>query len=283
MKRLVGVLVFSLMLAGCKDDSAVRSAAVPSPAPTQASVARAANGAGSDKIAYNHKISLEMARDQLQARFEKARALCESDPAIHCTLLRAQLNLFQANPYSSTNAELELRLAHDSVVPFQTRLLEKLPGEASAPTVASISTMAQDLSQSFVDIEQRRRQLTDYRDRLLALQQRPDAKIEDLMKVASELSNIQGNLEAGAKAQSELQTKVDTEYLVVDMTGTASAIERGVPSIWEPLRQVWYATGANLISSMAVAFRFLITALPWLPVMFGGVWLLRLGWRRLRR
>ena len=100
MKRLIGVLVLSLALVGCKDDSAVHSAAAPAPAPgsMQASVARAANGAGSDKIAYTHKIGLEMARDQLQARFEKARALCESDPAIRCTLLRAQLNLFQANP-----------------------------------------------------------------------------------------------------------------------------------------------------------------------------------------
>jgi hypothetical protein len=123
--------------------------------------------------------------NRCRARWRRARAL-RGKPAACCCPPRST----PATPGRKARplAWLQLRLPRDAVEPFVEALLRPLPGKATVDAVLrSRSATADDLTASIADTERRRMQLIDYRERLTALAARPDAKLDELIKVVLRL------------------------------------------------------------------------------------------------
>lgn len=271
MKRIVGVAFVVLALAGCDDKTATTAGSAAAPAPM--AMARAADAAKA-KLAYSHRISLQMPGASVKPRFERARDLCANDAAMRCVLQNASINLTE----DGAIGHLSVRLPHEAVEPFEKQVIAPLNGQTDPAFVAAVNTQVEDLSKPVADNAQRRNELTDYRSRLVELAQRADAKVDDLIKVAHELSSVDTQLAGLTGDEERLSARIDTELLDINFQPSPSAIDA-----LGPVRTTWRNAGAILGRNVAAALQFSIGALPWLPVVLITYLLLWIGVRRLRR
>jgi hypothetical protein len=280
--RAAGVaLGLAIAVAGC--DKA------PPPAPAAAPLASAANStpAGRSfavagraaKLAYSHDLELDMPAAGVKPRYERAVERCLDDAAFNCVVLRSSFGTGEQFGQGRPSATLTVRLPHDAVAPFEDALLAPVPGEApGAAVLRSRSTVADDLTGAIEDVTRRQGQLADYRDRLSELAKRPDVKVEDLIKIESELSSTQSQLEELAAQLKALGRRVDTESLTVSFAARDAA-----GNLTAPILQAWRQASRILGDSTAVALRCVVAALPWLPLVAIALLLLRLVLRRWRR
>jgi hypothetical protein len=226
-------------------------------------------------LAYKHDIGLDVTPSALQAHFASARDRCANEATLHCILLEASVEVPRPDavraPYAVPSAKLRVRLPHDQVARFANSLTDKLPGEADGTvTVARQSTTAEDLSRPIEDGDKRLSQLTDYRTRLNALAARPDTKVDDLVKIAGEISRVQADLEAAQAEQRELNQRVETEALDIDFESQSDH------SAWAPARIAWSDAAQIFGGSLGDALQFVIAAVPWLPLFAVALVALRL-------
>jgi hypothetical protein len=267
-----------LALTGCDK----RPASPPAPMARMAAPAApmsAAMAQPAAKLAYSHDLHLEMPRDSIKPRYERAIKECLDNAKLNCLVLHSSISMGDPTGIASPSATLTVRLAHDAVAPFEDDLLAPLPGEQAGDAILlSRSTNADDLTAAIADVEQRQAQLTDYRDRLRELAKRPDVKVEDLIKIEGEISNTQSQLEQIAAQQKALNQRVDSESLTVYL-GTRGKLG----GIADPIVLAWHQTSRVLGDSTATAIEFIAAALPWLPIAALGLLFIRLGLRRWRR
>ncbi len=278
---LCGVIL--LTLTGCEQATgplyALAVAPGPSPAPNEAVLITGSQVRAGPKLAYTHNLSIEMADNQIQPRFERGRTACLEDQSLNCNLLESSITVGNANAGIRPSASLSMRLPHDAVRRFQTILLEPLPGEGpDEPSVRRSSTNADDLTFEIADVDRRLAQATEYRDRLTVLSRRGDAKFDDLIKVQQTLSEVQSSIESMSAETRQLNTRVDTELLNISL----SSYDR-LTSVSSPLGEAWRNSARELGQSTASAFLFVVVLLPWLPLIaLGGLALMWL-WRFVRK
>jgi hypothetical protein len=217
-------------------------------------------------LAYKHDIGIEIVRDSLRAHFVVVRDRCVNEIALHCVLLSASIddndNERDGGYGAGQRATLRLRLPHDLIVPFANSLTKPLPGEP--PAVARVrrqSTSAEDLGQPIADVERRLAQLTNYRDRLQTLAARPDIHVDDLIKIAGEMSHVQTELEAANAEQRELAQRVETEELDIGF------LEPAGQGLFDAVSTTWARSADTFGRSTASAIDFAISAIPWLPLV----------------
>jgi Domain of unknown function (DUF4349) len=283
MRRTPAVLAVLLLgLAAC-DQSPSRSDSrgagsanyVTTAAPASAQKPAPPQPAGAAKLAYSHQFNLEMAPAMVEPRFERARDACLKEPALGCVLLSAKFSSGNDNP----GAGLVVRLPHGQVEAFEQSVLAPLPDEtAGTATVLLRSTEAEDLTQALLDADRRLSELTQYRDRLIDLAKHTDAKVEDLIKVESELATTQSQIEALVAQQQHLNDQVATEKLTIDLYAHQTIGEPG-----NPIVRVWHDSARILSENVADALRATIETLPWLVPIVLLLQVLRLLWRFLRR
>jgi hypothetical protein len=220
-------------------------------------------------LAYHHEIGLALPAASLRRHFTAARDRCTNDAALHCILLAASLDAgarAAAPDGDAPSALLRLRLPHDQLANFANALTDPLPGERSdVVAVVRQSTTADDLSRPIEDAARRLAQLSDYRARLNALAARPDTKVDDLVKIASELSQVQSEIESAQAQQRDLGLQVDTEALDIDFSTARQDVA------FSPVSQAWSRAGETFWQSVAAAIDFTIAAVPWLPLVALGV------------
>jgi hypothetical protein len=226
-----------------------------------------------------HEMSIEMADDKIAPRFERAERSCLEDQSLNCNLIEATITVGDASAGVRPRANLSVRLPHASVARFKTDLLGPLPGEGPGePSLRRSSTTAEDLSFQILDVNRRLAQGNDFRDRLTALGRRTDAKVDELIKVADKISEVQSSIEELTVQNRTLNTRVDTELLNVDLRNYAS-----LTSVSSPLGEAWRNSSRTLGQSAARVFNYIIVSLPWLPVVALGAAVLVWSWRRIRK
>ncbi len=236
-------------------------------------------GTQGPKLAYMHALSIEMADEKIAPRFERAQTSCLEDQSLNCNLIEATITVGDANAGVRPRANLSLRLPHDSVARFQAQLLQPLPGEGPGePSLRRSSTTAEDLTFQIVDVNRRLNQANDFRDRLTTIGRRTDAKVDDLIKVADKVSEVQSSIEELTVQTRNLNTRVDTELLNIDLDPHAS-----LTNLSSPLGQAWRNSARELGRSAAAAFTFIVVSLPWMPLIAVGGALLIWGWRLVRK
>lgn len=285
MNRLLILCLLPLALAACGKSTKTEMAASSSrggadmaaPAPPPPSAPGQAKEA--PKLAYSHSLALEMTADKVAPRFERARKACLDDASMGCILVHASIAAGDEESGRAPSAQITVRVLPAKIAAYQAGLLAPFEGEAKGdPIVRRSSTDAEDLTFVIQDAERRMAQLVDYRDRLIALAKRSDAKTEDLIRIHEKIAEVQSQIEALQAEQRGLYLRVETELLSVSLEAKAS-----IGSVRSPLAEAWRNAGRELGESAASAFTFFVTMLPWIPVIAIGLWILAWIVRVVRR
>lgn len=235
-------------------------ASVAAPAGNAGGGPRAAVKPDGVKLAYSHHLSISLPPDFVRRRFIALRDACANDVALHCVLVDATLVSGSGN--LTPNAWIHARLPHESAKSFKEKALAPVAGEApDAARTLQDSTRIDDVSKSVVDVDRRISLLEAYRGRLEQIAARKDSHVDDLIRVANEVSQVQSQIESLASAKVGLKERVDTEAVNVSYQ---SETPQGGPS--SPLRDVWRRGSSIMAASAASALSFVLGALPWAPV-----------------
>ncbi|WP_245257803.1 DUF4349 domain-containing protein [Methylobacterium sp. 88A] len=238
-------------------------------------VARPLAQTGDAKLAYTHELTIGLPPQRVNAHFEAARDRCLNEAARKCVLVAASIDDGR-RPAGRPQAQVQVRLPHESVAPFMAFVTSPLPGEATGDVVLrSQSTRADDLTDAIEDGGRRLAQLTAYRARLDAIAARPDPRVEDLIRIAQELAQVQSQIEEADAKQRGLSQRVDTELVSVAMRS-----DEARAGTLAPVEEAWDQAGQTFGASAGSALRFFVAGLPWLPLVLIGVLLLRALWRR---
>lgn len=116
--------------------------------------------------------------------------------------------------------------------------------------------------------------LTSHRKQPLDLQAKAATNIDAGVKVASELSKVQGDLKR-ASGEAAYKTK-RTTTVIVKIT-FAVAEQR---AFWRPVREAARDFLSNFSSGISQAITAIAYIVPWLFVVVPGLYLLRFLWRR---
>jgi len=116
--------------------------------------------------------------------------------------------------------------------------------------------------------------LRNYRQQLLALQGKAGTNVETAIKLASELSTVQTNLER-VNGEAAYQTKrVTTDVLRIEFMVAEHK------AFWRPVHEAVRDFLGNLSTGLSQAITAIAYIVPWLFVVVPGLYLVRFLWRR---
>jgi hypothetical protein len=279
VRKFFVLAVLSLVLAGCgrsferSHALALQARLDSAPAPDMV-VAGNAVANGNQLFSYMHTLALLMPRASVEPRYGRARERCLHDAKLGCKLLSSSLEKAEF----AYSAQLVVALPHDKIAAFERDLAAPISGEAPGDAkITSSTTTAQNVSQDAATAHRKVAQLSNYRDRLLALLKRPNLSVDDLIKVEGELSKTQSDLDDALSQKSDVDDRVAREQLSVFLA------ERHTVGAFQAIGDVWESAMEILSDSTADALRFLIQIVPWLPIVAAAIFLLRWLWRIARR
>jgi hypothetical protein len=136
------------------------------------------------------------------------------------------------------------------------------------------STQVEDLADAIADTHARIEMLTNYRQQLLALQGKTGTNVEAAIKLASELSTVQTNLER-VNGEAAYQTKrVTTDVLRIEFMVAEHK------AFWRPVHEAVRDFLGNLSTGLSQAITAIAYIVPWMFVVVPGLYLVRFLWRR---
>ncbi|MGA2398933.1 MAG: DUF4349 domain-containing protein [Steroidobacteraceae bacterium] len=259
------LLLTSLSVASCTR-GAPGASAIATVMPSAMLAGRAAQAMRSKEsgntLSREHQVVVEVRERDLDADFRRVADRCNADSADHCTILQSDLSTGD-----SPAGQIRLRIDPSAV--------EDLISFASTGgKLVHRSTTVEDLAGAIQDTQTRLEMLANYRKQLLELQAKAGSNIDAAIKIASELSTVQSNLES-VMGEAAYQTKRTTTDIV--------ALEFIVPAhsaYWRPIRESLRDFVGNLSTGLSQAITALAYIVPWLLVIIPGLFLLRFLWRR---
>jgi hypothetical protein len=167
-----------------------------------------------------------------------------------------------------TTATVTLRVPADPAT-YQVTL-ERLRGIAER--VVDEQSQAQDITEEYVDLESRLRNLRASEESLLALLSRAQ-RVEDILAIQRELTNVRGQIEQIQGRKQALERRADMATITLQIREASTFARTG----WNPGETVTEA-----LRALAQTVRGLATPAIWILVwtpLWGGalvlIWLLR--------
>lgn len=159
------------------------------------------------------------------------------------------------------------------------RFEEALSGvEGLARKVLSRSVTGDDVTEEFVDLESRLRNLEATRDRLLELLDRA-SRVEDALQVNQALTDVQGQIEQIQGRMKYLRDSAAFSTITADIRPVPPPPTIIEADGWQPLRVAQEALAGLVDFGQALA-NLGIVLLVWTPVWLPLVLLVRWAWRR---
>jgi Domain of unknown function (DUF4349) len=213
-------------------------------------------------LSREHSATIEVPETELDARFQRLADRCKSDSAHHCTILQSDVSTGQ-----SASGLIKVRIDPGAV--------EELIGfAASLGRLEHRSTKVEDLAEAIQDTQSRVEMLTNYRKQLQELQSKAATNIDAAIKIASELSTVQGNLEQ-ANGQAAFQTRrTTTDIVSIHFSVTEQK------AFWRPIGEALRDFFGNLSNGVSQAITAVAYILPWLLVVIPALYFVRYLWRR---
>lgn len=210
-----------------------------------------------------HDLTVTMPHNSVATRFQVARDACLKDKTLQCTLTSASLTVSGA-----VVAELQVALPHDKVETFEKQLLKRLPQDGNGRVeITSSSTTTENQTQSAADIDRELAQASAYRDSLEALAKRPSLTVDEVIKIHTELVQAQTAVDSAEAAKRASSTNIVLERM--DITLQETMVPQPAPS---PFANFWKTATAVLAASTADMLLSVIGVLPWVPIVFVGLW-----------
>jgi len=166
----------------------------------------------------------------------------------------------------------------------------RLPAEGLDSVIARVSALGKVLSkeinteevtEEYVDLSSRRRNLEREEERLLELLKRT-GKISDLLEVEQTLARVRGEIEQISGRMRYLENRVALSTLTIHLEGPQPTPTTGGP-VWTA-KDVWRQAERSLLETgrgLATMGIWLAVFLPiWLPLVLVLIWLLRRAFPR---
>ncbi|SHF98494.1 protein of unknown function [Microbulbifer donghaiensis] len=265
--RCLLITVISLFLAACEQRSYDEAALAEPAAPRGSAALKVADiqRERSKYLAYTHHVSIEYPVRELESRYEALLKWCAEDDKYQCTLLDSRLN---TSNYVS--GHIQVRLLPEGV----STVLE-VAAEGAATT--GQATSIEDLGDAIVDNQKRLEMLRDYRARLEVLSKKSTDDVEALVKVASELAQVQSDLEFAEGKRSRLLQRVQMDEVNIQFSALAQK------SFTQPIGNAFRSFGSRLSQGIADAVTAVAYLLPWTLLLLVFLYVARLVWVRVRR
>jgi hypothetical protein len=213
-------------------------------------------------LSRDHSVTIEVPESELHARFQRLTDRCSADSADQCTILQSDVSSGQF-PSGLVKLRIDPK-AVEGLIDFA----------ASLGRLEHRSTRVEDLADAIQDTQSRIEMLTTYRKQLLDLQGKAGTNIDAAIKVASELSSVQSNLEQ-ANGQAAYQAKrTTTDIVTVQLTVV------GQKAFWRPIQGATRDFLGNLSEGISQAITAVAYILPWMLVAIPGLYFVRFLWRR---
>lgn len=259
LKKLTLILTL-VVAAGCSSSSD-ESAMLMTPDLDAANRNRQAKA---EYLAYEHTIVVDADEESLAASFQAVVDACSADQEHGCTVLDSDFTRGQA-----PNARIRLRIKPeglDNIIEVATQ----------SGTVIRRNTHVEDLAKAITDIDRRMAMLTSKRAKLLELEQKAVDDIDSLIKITSELAQVQADLE-----QLLGQSQYQRQRVDMDIVNIQYVVQKG-RTFWRPIAQSISSFGGNLADGISDTISAIAYLLPWSIVFVFVGYIVRILWRRIR-
>ena len=220
------------------------------------------------QIAVTRGFTLRLPSNEVTAVQQRHLAECAK---LGCTVLETRLDRLSEGRIS---ARASVRIEPDRYPAFAA-VITAPPAE-----VTTQSERAEDMTVAVLDVDKRLEVKIALRDRLAAMLRDPVAKsAADLAAIEKELAQAQGDIEAAIAQRDYLRTITGTVRVDIAYDGRLVVV---AGYDFSPVKRVIGGIGQTLINSVASLILFVVTAMPWLPVIVSMGWGVRWGWRRWR-
>lgn len=296
--RIIALLALALILSACGGSAPAAAPSTTSEMPNQAPAAPAASSGGAANALEAYDARQPAGAGQPATQGQNGAPNIErlviktADIALQVESARdaeARLRglVSQLGGYvvkvETTGADADMTARVTFRVPA-ARFDDALAGaQGLATKLLSRTVSGDDVTEEFVDLSSRLRNLEATRDRLLTFLEKAE-NVEDALKVNESLTQIQGEIEQLKGRQQFLQQSAALSTITVFLSPvpvTAILTEEG----WQPATVARRAL-RNLVEfgqGIAELLIVLVIWAPvWLPILVAGWWLLRRA-RRLRR
>jgi hypothetical protein len=222
----------------------------------------AASSQSTSTLSREHTVVVDVPETELADGFRRVADRCTSDSEHNCTILQSDLSSGDA-----PSGLIRLRIYPAAVEDFVSFV-------ARQGRIERRSTQVEDLVDAIADTHARIEMLTNYRQQLLALQAKAGTNVEAAIKLASELSTVQTNLER-VNGEAAYQTKrVTTDVLRIEFMVAEHK------AFWRPVHEAIRDFLGNLSTGLSQAITAVAYIVPWLFVVVPGLYFVRFLWRR---
>lgn len=271
-------------------ESASLTAGAPAPAPRMAMDAAEMKRSGGEAdmatggevdapqsmMAYRYNYGISLPAQSVEPVMKQHMQRCLEAGPSSCQVLNAS-SQEHSEDYSS--AYLSLRAAPGWLDEFRTGLEASL--EDSDGRVVDSSVSAEDLTRRIFDADARLQAQTALRERLLALLETRDAKLQELLSVERELARVQAEIESATAQLKTLRQRVSMSVMDIRYESRARAVTQ---SAFSPVIEALTGFFRTLSQGLASVIGFIAVALPWLLfVILPGIALFRWVLRRRRK
>ena len=253
-----------LMLAACKRE--VQPVPLAVPAVMRDMAMAAAPDAASRRIAFSETFVVELPGSAVEATQQKILSDCL---AAGCSVLSSRLDRLRDG---SVQGAISVRIAPDRYQAFAEAVV------APPARLVSHAEAAEDKTIPLLDIEKRLDAQIALRDRLSQMLKQAGTGVADLVAVEKQLADVQGAIESETAQRDYLRTITDTVRVDVSYNGL---VQQAGPIDLSPIRTAFDSFLQTAIESFGEMIGWIAYALPWLPLVALGSWLLRrlLRWR----
>lgn len=223
------------------------------------------------KLAVSHVFSLRMPSADVEAVQQAHLAECRK---LGCTVLNTSVD--RSNE-GRTGGRSSVRIAPSAYAAFATAI--------AAPPAEVIfhAEAAEDKTLPLLDVEKRLEVKLALRDQLTAMLRDSSQKsAADLITIAKETAQVQGDIEAAIAERDHLRTITDTVKVDITYNGTGAQVS-GIDL--SPIDRAIRGSSQTVVGSVAALISFIVVLVPWLPLVALLAWAIRraLRLRKMRK
>lgn len=217
-------------------------------------------------LAYMHSITIDVSEDKLEASYNEVVSFCTNDKIHACTALDSGLDKsIHRSTRTHMSANIRIRIKPQGVNPLIT--VASTEGE-----IIHQSTYVEDLAKPIIDNNKRLKMLQTYQAKLVEIEAKAAKDIDALIKISSELSKIQSELEqaAGKKAHFLKRTSMDIitiKFITIKNRG-----------FWSPISTALSTFSRNLSDAVAQIITAIAYLFPWLIFIIFIGYFIRFLW-----
>ncbi len=255
--QIVIILSACLLVLGCSDATLYGAG---DPAAFSLSRERSSG----DFMAYEHSLVVDVREDDIDVAYNAVVEACSSEQEFVCRVLGSSIE-YGDYKYAQVSMRIE-----------PAGIDEIAKAAVKFGTVVRRHTNVEDLAKTITDLDSRILILTTTRDKLLVLEESEANDIDSLIKITTELTRIQSELEQLTGQSAFQHQRVDMEILSIQFV-----VERS-RSFWKPIVTSLTTFGRRLSEGIADTVSAVAYLLPWSVLLIGIGYLLRVFWRRRR-